>query len=55
MYAIIKEEGVPDMAFQFGEERTFKTGRKGYFASGKAEFRGKRYQVTLLLVEIKPK
>ncbi|MEI7989452.1 MAG: hypothetical protein WCI88_10455 [Chloroflexota bacterium] len=32
--------------------KEFKTGSRGYFANGKAEFDGKRYQIQIQLVEI---
>ena len=32
--------------------KDFKTGSKGYYASGKIEIEGKRYQVQIQLVEI---
>jgi hypothetical protein len=32
--------------------KDFKTGSKGYFASGKVEIEGKRYQAQIQLVEI---
>jgi len=32
--------------------KDFKTGSKGYYANGKLEIEGKRYQVQLQLVEI---
>ncbi len=32
--------------------KEFKTGSKGFYASNKAEFGGKRYQVQIQLVEI---
>ena len=32
--------------------KEFKTGSRGYFANGKTEFDGKRYQVQIQLVEI---
>jgi hypothetical protein len=32
--------------------KQFKTGSKGYYANGKAEIDGKRYQVQIQLVEI---
>jgi hypothetical protein len=32
--------------------KDFKTGSKGYFASGKVEIDGKRYQAQIQLVEI---
>ena len=37
--------------------KDFKTGSKGYFASGKVELDGKRYQTQIQMVEIgsKPK
>jgi hypothetical protein len=33
-------------------QKDFKTGSKGYYANGKAEIDGKRYQVQIQLVEI---
>ena len=37
--------------------KEFKTGSKGFYANGKVEYEGKRYQVQVQLVEIgsKPK
>jgi hypothetical protein len=32
--------------------KEFKTGSKGYYANGKMEFDGKRYQVQIQMVEI---
>jgi hypothetical protein len=32
--------------------KEFKTGSRGFYANGKAEFEGKRYQVQVQLVEI---
>ncbi len=32
--------------------KDFKTGSKGYYANGKMEFDGKRYQVQIQMVEI---
>jgi hypothetical protein len=32
--------------------KDFKTGSKGYYANGKAEVNGKRYQMSVQLVEI---
>jgi hypothetical protein len=32
--------------------KEFKTGSRGYYANGKAEFEGKRYQVQIQIVEI---
>jgi hypothetical protein len=32
--------------------KEFKTGSRGYYANGKAEFDGKRYQVQIQIVEI---
>jgi hypothetical protein len=39
------------------EHRTFKTGSKGYWGGGKVVLDGKRYQVSMSIVEIgsKPK
>ena len=33
-------------------EKTFSTGSRGYYASGKVTLNGKRYQVTANIVEI---
>jgi hypothetical protein len=33
-------------------EKKFKTGSRGYYANGKLEFDGKRYQVQVQMVEI---
>ena len=33
-------------------EKTFSTGSRGYYGSGKIEIAGKRYQVSLNIVEI---
>lgn len=33
-------------------EKSFKTGSRGYYANGKMEIGGKRYQVQIQLVEI---
>ena len=38
-------------------QKTFSTGSKGFYANGKYEFEGKRYQISVTMVEIgsKPK
>ena len=33
-------------------EKTFSTGSRGYYGSGKVEIAGKRYQVSINIVEI---
>jgi hypothetical protein len=38
-----------------GKDHPFESGRTGYHATGKIEIEGKKHQVNLLLVEIKPK
>lgn len=38
--------------FPMGEERTFKTGSKGFHAQGKVPIDGKRYQANLMLIEV---
>jgi hypothetical protein len=45
------EEGKVLAVFQVAE-KAFKTGSKGYYANGKTELNGKRYQVQIQLVEI---
>jgi hypothetical protein len=44
-------DGQPLAKF-FVQPKDFKTGSRGYYANGKAEFNGKRYQVQIQLVEI---
>ena len=34
------------------EEKQFKTGSRGFYAGGKCEFNGKKYQVSCSVVEI---
>jgi len=34
------------------EEKTFKTGSRGYYAGGKCEFHGRKFQVSCSIVEI---
>ena len=34
------------------EEKTFKTGSRGYYAGGKCEFYGRKFQVSCSIVEI---
>jgi hypothetical protein len=40
------------LAFFTLPPKEFKTGSRGYYANGKAEIDGKRYQVQIQLVEI---
>jgi hypothetical protein len=52
----IKKDG-NIVGLMMAEEKTFKTGSRGYFATGKMQIGEKRYQVQVQLVEIgsKPK
>lgn len=52
----IKQDG-NQVGLMMAEEKTFKTGSKGYFGMGKIQIGEKRYQVQVQLVEIgsKPK
>jgi hypothetical protein len=45
------EEGKPLATFNL-PTKVFKTGSRGFYANGKAEIDGKRYQVQIQLVEI---
>jgi len=40
------------MALLNPEEKTFKTGSRGYYAGGKCEFHGRKFQVSCSIVEI---
>ena len=55
--AELKDENGKSLAVFAAAAKTFKTGSRGYYANGKAEIEGKRYQVQIQLVEIgsKPK
>jgi hypothetical protein len=55
--AELKDENGKTLAVFSALSKTFKTGSRGYYANGKAEIDGKRYQVQIQLVEIgsKPK
>jgi hypothetical protein len=52
----IKKDG-EQVGLMTAEEKTFKTGSRGYFGMGKIQIGEKRYQVQVQLVEIgsKPK
>lgn len=52
----IKKDG-DQVGLMMAEEKTFKTGSRGYFGMGKIQIGEKRYQVQVQLVEIgsKPK
>jgi hypothetical protein len=45
------DDGQP-LAFFALPPKEFKTGSRGYYANGKAEIDGKRYQIQIQLVEI---
>ncbi len=45
------ENGEPITTFTVAPKE-FKTGSRGFYANGKAEINGKRYQVQIQLVEI---
>ena len=47
----IKENGQV-VGMLLAEEKTFKTGSRGFYANQKIEMDGKRYQVQIQLVEI---
>jgi hypothetical protein len=52
---IIAELKTPEgqsLALFVANPKEFKTGSRGYYANGKAEIDGKRYQVQIQLVEI---
>jgi hypothetical protein len=55
--AELKDENGKTLSVFTALAKTFKTGSRGYYANGKAEIDGKRYQVQIQLVEIgsKPK
>jgi len=40
------------LALLVPEEKTFKTGSRGYYAGGKCEFHGRKFQVSCSIVEI---
>ena len=55
---IIDDDGKTIGVFYFtrrGKDHPFESGRTGWHAQGKLEIGGKRHQVNLLLVEVKPK
>lgn len=53
----LKDENGKIIASLTANSKVFKTGSRGYYANGKVEHDGKRYQVQIQLVEIgsKPK
>jgi hypothetical protein len=55
--AELKDESGKTLAIYTANAKTFKTGSRGFYAMGKTEIDGKRYQVQVQLVEIgsKPK
>lgn len=57
MLSIEIKENDKVVAMLAAQEKTFKTGSRGYFGMGKIEINGKRYQVQVQMVEIgsKPK
>ncbi len=50
--AEIKTDGGQVLAAMALPEKNFKTGSRGYYANGKIEIDGKRYQAQIQLVEI---
>ncbi len=48
----IKSDAGQVLAMMTVPPKEFKTGSRGYYASGKIEIEGKRYQVQIQLVEI---
>ncbi len=55
---IVDDDGKVIGIFDFdrrGKDNPFSSGSRGYHANGKMTIDGKRHQVNLLLVEIKPK
>lgn len=50
--AELKSAAGETMAVLTLPEKQFKTGSRGYYANGKIEIEGKRYQVQVQLVEI---
>jgi len=57
MLSVEIKQGETQVGLMMAEEKTFKTGSKGYFGMGKMQIGEKRYQVQVQLVEIgsKPK
>jgi hypothetical protein len=55
--ADLKDENGKTLAVMTVTAKTFKTGSRGFYANGKVEIDGKRYQAQIQLVEIgsKPK
>ncbi len=55
--AELKDESGKTIVVFTANSKIFKTGSRGYYAMGKTEIDGKRYQVQIQLVEIgsKPK
>jgi hypothetical protein len=52
LIAEIKTDGGQVLAALALPEKNFKTGSRGYYANGKLEIEGKRYQAQIQLVEI---
>jgi hypothetical protein len=50
--AEFKTDGGQPLAFFALPPKEFKTGSRGFYANGKTEIDGKRYQVQIQLVEI---
>jgi hypothetical protein len=50
--AELKSEKGETLAVLSAPPKEFKTGSRGFYANGKAEFDGKRYQVQIQIVEI---
>lgn len=50
--AELKDDTGKTLAILSVPPKDFKTGSKGFYANGKAEIDGKRYQVQIQLVEI---
>jgi hypothetical protein len=55
--ADLKDENGQPLATMLVGPKNFKTGSRGFYANGKIDFEGKRYQVQIQIVEIgsKPK
>ncbi len=52
LLAEIKTETGQSLVTFVVNPKEFKTGSRGYYANGKAEIEGKRYQIQIQLVEI---
>jgi hypothetical protein len=52
LIAELKSPEGESLALFVANPKEFKTGSRGYYVNGKAEFNGKRYQVQIQVVEI---